>query len=297
MNMLGKFTAFASLALLSASAVMAQGRKELRINEVMVQNETSVGDAYGNRSAWIELINPTEAAVDISSIYVTDDLKNPTKYYVPRGDKATKIGKGQTVLFRADGHDNHGTFYLNFELVPGRDNFIAIFDADGINLIDSVTVPASVPADFSYARIPDYKGEWAVRPDSLVTAGGLNVVKGPNNKIDNFSRLDSHGFAMAAMAMSVVFSALLVLSLCFTLIAAINTRKSKAKAEPKADLTPAPAAQTPAADDEAEVAAAIAMALHQHLTGGLGNARLTMVPNPASSWAVKTQAMRKLPRK
>lgn len=42
-----------------ASLVSAQGRRGLRINEVMVKNDSSMVDEYGNRSAWIELFNST----------------------------------------------------------------------------------------------------------------------------------------------------------------------------------------------------------------------------------------------
>lgn len=295
MKNLGKTIALAALVALAVPAASAQGRKSLRINEVMVDNQSSIVDDFGNRSAWIELHNPTAAAVDISSIYLTDDPSNPTKYFVPRGDSATKIGKGQQVLFWADGEPNHGTFHLNFTLTPGRDNFIAIYDADGINLIDSVTVPASLAAGCSYARTPDGRDTWQVRDDSsealAVTPGGLNVIKGPNTKIATFEKMDQHGFAMAAMAMGIVFGALLVLCVCFILIRNLSRRSAKASAA-GATLTPAP---QPAVDADAEVAAVIALALNQYLNAGVGNARLTINHNPASAWSAKI--MRETPRR
>lgn len=296
MKTLSKLTALCAVMALAVPAAQGQGRKSLRINEVMVDNATSVVDDYGNRSAWIEVINPTHAPVEISSIYLTDDMSVPTKYYVPRGDSRTKLGKGQTVLFRADGEGNHGTFHVNFTLKPGQDNFIAIFDADGINLIDSVTVPAALTVDCSYARTPDGDAQWQVRDNSseelAVTPGGLNVIKGPNNKILQFKELDEDGFAMSGMAMSIVFGALLVLCLCFVLIHLLSKRAPKAAAPEAATLAP----ESPV-DADAEVAAAIAMALHQHLNAGVGNARLTIVHNNASAWASKTQAMRQTPHK
>ena len=295
MKNLGKTIALAALVALAVPAASAQGRKSLRINEVMVDNRSSIVDDFGNRSAWIELHNPTAAAVDISSVYLTDDPSNPTKYFVPRGDSATKIGKGQQVLFWADGEPNHGTFHLNFTLTPGQDNFIAIYDADGINLIDSVTVPASLAAGCSYARTPDGQDTWQVRDDSseaaAVTPGGLNVIKGPNTKIATFEKMDQHGFAMAAMAMGIVFGALLVLCVCFILIRNLSRRSAKASAA-GATLTPAP---QPAVDADAEVAAVIALALNQYLNAGVGNARLTINHNPASAWSAKI--MRETPRR
>lgn len=291
----GKIFALAALVALAVSTASAQGRKSLRINEVMVDNQNSIVDDFGNRQAWIELHNPTAAAVDISSIYLTDDPSDPTKYFVPRGDAATKIGKGQQVLFWADGEPNHGTFHLNFTLIPGRDNYIAIYDADGINLIDSVTVPASLAPGCSYARTPDGKDLWQVRDDSseasAITPGALNVIKGPNNKIATFEKMDQHGFAMAAMAMGIVFGALLVLCICFVLIRNLSRRSAKAAA-PVSTLTPAP---QPAVDADAEVAAVIALALNQYLNAGVGNARLTINHNPASAWSAKI--MRETPRR
>lgn len=294
MKLIGKIAALIALCAMASPEAAAQGRKELRINEVMIQNETSVVDDYGQHSAWIELINPTHAPVEISSIYITDDINNPRKYYVPTGDARTKVGKGQTVLFHADGNPNHGTFYLNFPLTPGQDNFVAVFDADGINLIDSVTVPASLAADCSWARTPDAGTTWGQRDDSdeanAITPGGHNVVKGPNNKIENFKTMDENGFAMSTMAMSIVFGALLVLSLCFIIFSSLNKRKAA-----KVEQAVQPATEEPAVDADAEVAAAIAMALHQHLNAGVGNARLTINHNPASAWANKIQSMRQLP--
>ncbi len=286
----GKFIALAILGAMTASPVIAQGRKSLRINEVMVQNNSSMVDDYGRHSAWIELHNPTHAPVNISSIYLTDDINNPTKYYVPGGDAKTKIGKGQQVIFWADGHDTDGTFHLNFTLKPGEDNFIAIFDADGINLIDSVTVPAYLSADCSYARSPDGATTWTVRSnsseDDAVTPGGLNVIKGPNSKIKMFEQMDSHGFAMAAMAMGIVFGALLVLCICFVLIrnlSAKSAKQSKAAVTNNDTLTASQSANC----EDAEVAAAIAMALHQYLNAGIGNSRLTIKHNPTSGWSQK----------
>lgn len=296
MKHLGKIITLALLGAMVAPAAVAQGRKSLRINEVMVSNDSSMVDDYGRHSAWIELYNPTHAAVDIRSVYITDDPSNPTKYYVPRGDSATKIGKGQRALFWADGKDTDGTFHLNFALTPGQDNYIAVYDADGINLIDSVTVPASLAADCSYARTPDGSGEWQVRDnstvDAAVTPGGLNVVKGPNTKIKNFEKMDNHGFAMAGMAMGIVFGALLVLCICFMLIRNLSARNAKAASAPKESGTLSTVAE---ASEDAAIAAAIAMELHRYLNSGVGNARLTINHNPASGWTQKI--MRQYPQR
>ena len=74
---------------LSASFASAQGRSSLRINEVMVANENSIVDDYGQHSAWIELFNPNFAPLEISSIFITNDSTNKTMYPVPLGDVNT----------------------------------------------------------------------------------------------------------------------------------------------------------------------------------------------------------------
>ncbi len=290
MKPLKKIVALFVLGLIAIPMAMGQGRKELRINEVMIQNDSSVVDEYGRHSAWIELVNPTHAPINISSIYLTDDLANPQKYFVPTGDSKTKIEKGQSVIFFADEQPQDGTFHLNFTLTPGEDNFIAVFDADGISLLDSVTVPAALIPNTSYARSSDAAPTWEVRDNSstlkAITPGGHNVIPVPNNKIAKFKEMDENGGAMTIMAMAIVFAALLVLCLCFYLIKRIGG----AKKAPEAPV--APVAAAPASVD-AEIAAAIAVALELHAQAE--SHKLTIVHNPASAWNNKINAMRVIP--
>lgn len=291
MKLINKIVALFALGLVAVPSAMGQGRKELRINEVMVQNDSSIVDEYGRHSAWIELVNPTHAPINISSIYLTDDLSQPTKYYVPSGDAKTKIEKGQSVVFFADEQAQDGTFHLNFTLTPGQDNFIAVFDADGISLLDSITVPAALASNTSYARTSDAAPTWEVRDNSstvkAITPGGHNVIPVPNNKIAKFKEMDENGGAMTIMAMAIVFAALLVLCLCFYLIKRIGGGAKKA---PEASAAPVEAA--PASAD-AEIAAAIAVALELHAQAE--SHKLTIVHNPASAWNNKINAMRVIP--
>ena len=78
---------FAALAIIAS----AQSRSALRINEVMVSNDSSLVDEYGNRGAWIELFNSNFAPLEISSVYLTNDSTDKRKYPVPLGDVNTNI--------------------------------------------------------------------------------------------------------------------------------------------------------------------------------------------------------------
>ena len=148
------------LAILAVCAmnVSAQGRRSLRINEVMVQNDSNYMDDYGRRSGWIELFNTNHAPLNISSVFITNNpaTLNPDlsvkerkamMYAVPLGDVLTKMPKRQHVVFWADGRPTLGTFHTNFVLEPGTENWIGVFDADGRTLIDSVKSPTIRPAN------------------------------------------------------------------------------------------------------------------------------------------------------
>lgn len=300
------FVAFAALAFTAS----AQGRKNLRINEVMISNESSVVDDYGMRNGWVELFNTNFAPLEISSVYITDDPTNPTKYPVPLGDVNTRLPKRQHIIFWADGEPERGTFHMNFRFKPGQDNYIAVYDADGKTLIDEVTIPASLTTDQTYARKVDGEGEgadaWHVRTGEgtlYITPSSNNIIKDENGKVAMFSQYDENGFAMSIMAMCIVFSALLLLSVCFYIISKIGERVSKVnKAKSQAAVVASGVEPHPAhsENDSGEVIAAIVMALHEHLdTHDRENTVLTInkVRRAYSPWSSKIYSMRELPHR
>ena len=289
-----------------ASAAFAQSRKAVRINEVMVENQSSIVDDYGQRHGWIELFNGNFAPIEISSIYITDDRANPTNYPVPLGDVNTKIAKRQHVVFFADGEPNKGTFHTSFVLTPGQDNWIGIYDADGQTLIDEVTIPANLPADCSYARTADGEGEWAIRTGentgdgavTYITPSSANIIKDTNKKIEEFANRDANGFGMTIMAMCIVFTALLVLCLCFYGIGAISKQISKLNKMRAQGIDKSEAAAAGSNHDSGEEIAAIVMALHQHLNAhDTESTVLTInkVKRAYSPWSSKIYGLREVP--
>ncbi len=312
------------LIVASATSVTAQSRRNLRINEVMVQNDSNFVDDYGHHSAWIELFNTTHAPLQIASVFITNNPETLNEelsvkerkalmYPVPLGDVLTKIPKRQHVVFWADGRPTLGTFHTSFTLEAGKDNWIAVYDADGKTLIDSVTVPAAVGANQSYARIQDGidskdgmklgVAAWEIRDDSAgkpITPSSNNKIRETNDKIDTFAEKDKNGFAMAIMAMGIVFSALLLLCICFYIISRIGAKVSshnKSKTlEDVRDRLP----EESKGHDSGEEIAAIAMALHEHLNAhDSENAILTInkVKRAYSPWSSKIYGLRQLPHK
>lgn len=300
MSMKRKIILAAMAIVLSASGAFSQSRKALRINEVMVQNESSIVDDYGQRHAWIELFNSNFAPLEISSVYLTDDPADPKKYPVPLGDVNTRISKRQHVVFFADGEPNKGTFHTSFVLVPGRENWIGIYDADGHTLIDEVTVPADLPANCTYARSVDGEGEWMVRDggEAYITPSSANVIRDTNSKIEEFADKDGNGIGMTVMAMCIVFSALLVLCLCFYAIGKIGGAVSRLNKMRAHGVTKADVDEGFVAHDSGEEIAAIVMALHDHLNAhDTENTILTInkVKRAYSPWSSKIYSLRELP--
>ncbi len=296
-----KITLFTAALALCASASFAQGRDALRINEVMVSNDSSIVDDYGRHSAWVELFNSNFSPLEISSVYITNDKANPKKYPVPLGDVNTKIPKRQHVVFYADGEPNKGTFHTSFTLTPGQDNWIGIYDADGITLIDEVTVPASVGPDQTWARTVDGTGEWALRTggeNDYITPSSANIIKDTNKKIEQFAELDSNGLGMTVMAMCIVFTALLVLCLCFYAIGKIGASVSRMNKRRAHGVSREEAPAASITHDSGEEIAAIVMALHEHLNAhDTENTILTInkVKRAYSPWSSKIYGLREIP--
>ena len=301
-----KLILLAALIGLCCAGVNAQARKGLKLNEVMVVNESNFVDDYGMHGAWIELFNSNYGPLEISSVFITNDPSNPTLYPVPLGDVNTKIPKRQHIVFWADGMPSRGTFHTNFLLDPSQENWIGVYDADGRTLIDSITVPVLAP-NTTFARIADGKGSgreaWEVRQgseSSVVTPSSNNVIKDTNNKVDSFAKLDPYGFGLTISAMCIVFSALLLLSICFYIINRIGAaRLQRNKMEAHGIAVTEVARKERPEGDTGEVIAAIAMALNEHLNAhDLESTILTInkVRKPYSPWSSHIYNLRRNPR-
>ena len=293
-------------AMVCCVAASAQGRGALRINEVMVQNDsTSIVDEYGKYHGWIEIFNTNFAPIEISSIYLTNDSANKKLYPVPLGDVNTRIPKRQHVVFFADGEPDKGTFHTNFTLDPDRDNWIGIYDADGLTLIDEVLIPAGalLPGQ-SWARTLDGAGEWGVRTggrNDYITPSSANVIRDTNKKIEDFAERDRNGFGMTVMAMCIVFSALLVLCLCFYGLSKLGSMRSRTrKAKAHGNDAPTLSEIRSTGHDSGEEIAAIVMALHEHFDAhDTESTVLTInrVKRAYSPWSSKIYGLREVPRK
>ena len=274
---------------LAATAGFAQGAKSLKFNEILVTNTASLVDEYGCRSAWIEFHNDAFASANARNCFLTtnravlnEELSAPERikmmYQIPSGSVATHIEGKQKMLFFADALPNRGVFHTSFTLADSTENWIALYDANGTTLLDSITVPA-LGENQSWAREKDGVGAWKIVTAENVTPAATNTVEQGEGKVAKFKRMDSRGLGMTVMCMAVVFSALAILWWLFALIGKFfpHIEKffaligkvfarifSRAKNAPAKESAPAPKAAPAKGNANDEEMAAICMALHEH---------------------------------
>ena len=294
------------LLLLSTIAVLwpllplsAQSITAARINEVMIDNVDNYIDNYGKRSPWIEIYNSSAGTIDLAGCFLTDDPQDLKKYMIPKGDVLTAIKPRQSVVFFADEMPLRGTFHLNFTLAPDTTHYLALVSSDGNTIIDEVEVPASLPANHSYARIDDgvrtavATEAWHITQHT--TPGSNNLVKDKNEKIDRLQEADPNGFVMTITAMLVVFSGLLILFLAYKLVGIVAMRLEGRKENLHSRLHKE-STESASTTEDPLVAVAISLALTTELEMGGGEApgQLTIRPRtlPYTPWSDKSQMMR-----
>ncbi len=250
-------------------------------------------DNYGIRNPWIEVFNTAYNNVNMGGLYLTNDPENLTKYTIPKGDPRFNIPPRNYMLFWADNNPSHGVFHLNFDL--SETNFIALIDADGRTIIDSLSFPPQKP-DVSYGRVYDGDEQWVYL--EMVTPKSNNFTGYIMPQAEYFGSIDPRGFGLALVSMTVVFSALILLYLVFKTTARGFSREWKRKSLTKKGML-AEAEALPA-EASGEINAAIVMALHLHMSElhDHEQAVLTIkkISRTYSPWSSKIYGLRRSPR-
>jgi len=129
------------------------------INEFLASNTRTLENPQGEYEDWIELHNPTGAAIDVGGMYLTDDGGDPTKWRIPADEPSlTRISPGGYLVIWADGDTADTGLHANFRLSATGEE-IYLYAADGTTLLDGVTFGPQRP-DVSYGRFPDGVGQW-----------------------------------------------------------------------------------------------------------------------------------------
>ena len=134
MKKIVKWALFLFLLLPALSA-----RADVVIHEVMASNGTyQNGHAYD----WVELYNDGKKAVDLSGCYLSDSVKNPTKWAFP---EKTVLKAGQYLLVYCTGEEmspgKNGVYYASFKLSASGDQ-VVLTAPDGQETLSQVEFPA-----------------------------------------------------------------------------------------------------------------------------------------------------------
>ena len=147
-----------------ASVLVPEG---LVINELMADNDRAVQSIYGGYPDWIELFNSGDHAIDLSGMYLTDDLVK-LNWRFPNG---TIIEPNSYLLVWADADIGRSSLQVNFNLLANG-GVVGLFASDGKTVIDLIVYDKQI-RDVSYGRIPDGGSSWDYLTTS--TAGKANV--------------------------------------------------------------------------------------------------------------------------
>ncbi len=278
---------------------VGQSATDLKFSEILVINDSLNVDDFGENSSWIEIFNTSYNTVEIGGCYLTDDMKNPTKYWIPTGDPITKIPARCYILFWADNKPSRGILHLNFEIKNA--DTIALFDANGRTLIDKLPIEKPQKSNMSYGLMPVEQDNGKIvyqwKYLEKITPGSNNDHSRKVTSGEQFVKYDPSGIGMALIAMLVVFTSLALLYLIFKTTGSLF--QSKARKATKAVLK----GDSPAGDSEeisGEVSAAIAMALYLFQTEihDEENTVLTIkkVSRTYSPWSSKIYTLRKYPQ-
>lgn len=98
---------------------------DLVISEFLARNDTGMVDADGERPDWIEIHNPTSAAVDLGGWYLTDKADDLTKWRFP----SRSIDAGEyLVVFASNKNRREEELHTNFKLTAGGEFLALVYD-------------------------------------------------------------------------------------------------------------------------------------------------------------------------
>lgn len=292
---------WAVIVFINLQAAVAQNTYELRFNEILVLNDSANVDDFAEHSPWIEIFNTSYNTVDIGGCYLTDDMKNPTKYWIPNDDVMTRIPSRGYILFWADGKPARGVRHLNFNL---RDaDTIALFDTNGRILLDKLAIPKQQKSNVSYGyeETTDENGKivgtWVTQ--EKITPATHNDHKRRISSGEQFVKYDPKGFGMTVIAMTAVFTSLAMLFLIFKTTGNLFQRAAR-KAKKASQAADDSSKEKEELELSGEVTAAIAMALHLYQSEMHDQEATVLtikkVARPYSPWSSKIHTLRKYPQ-
>lgn len=125
---------------------------QILINEYSASNMNGINDAFGDTEDWVELLNPTGSAVDLTGWYLSDRSGNPLKWTFP----AATINANDHKLIFCSGRDidQGGELHTNFKLSQTEGDWVILSNVLG-NVVDSFQIVHLTKSNHSVGRSTD----------------------------------------------------------------------------------------------------------------------------------------------
>ncbi|MDE0503781.1 MAG: lamin tail domain-containing protein, partial [Candidatus Poribacteria bacterium] len=142
---------------------------QLYINELMAANRQTIADEYGEYDDWVELYNSSDTTIRLDGLYLSDDIREPTKWEI----RGVEIASKGYELFWLDGDRAQGVRHAGFNLSASGEG-IGIFDTDENEnaIIDWIAFGVQAE-DVSLGRYPD--GSAKIGTCATATPGESNI--------------------------------------------------------------------------------------------------------------------------
>jgi len=166
-----------AFAMMSADAAIPEYGTAPVISEFLASNGSGLTDQFGGHEDWIEIHNPTKAAVNLNGWYLTANITNLKKWKIP----AVTLPAGGYIVIFASNRDLRVTanpLHTNFKLGASGE-YLALVKPDGVTVVSEFTPTFPAQAtDISYgltpvAGDPSVLLEAGARADVLVPSGPL----------------------------------------------------------------------------------------------------------------------------
>ena len=109
-------------------AELAEVQTPVRINEVSAGNSIYVNE-YFEREDWVELYNTTSETIDLAGMYLSDNIKKPTKYQFEAGVVNTVIEPHGYRVVWCDKTEAKNQLHTSFKLA-NEDSYVVLTAAD-----------------------------------------------------------------------------------------------------------------------------------------------------------------------
>ncbi|HVR73857.1 MAG TPA: lamin tail domain-containing protein [Planctomycetota bacterium] len=158
---------------------------KVRINELMVENTSTLQDSAGRFSPWVELYNPTDAAVNLRGVFLSDDLLFAGKWTIPNVAGAVISPGGFLIIFLDGESSTEEEIHAGFRLRAGPLQIILNKGSDIFYFDRSKLGP-----DVSAGLFPDGASSVAVLREP--TPGASNTEPPPTDLGGTFVRGDAN---------------------------------------------------------------------------------------------------------